>query len=219
MKLKEFKFKNEYIQSLLTLQHEVESCIATCRAKDVIEPASINIPDNFRNNVIKTKICIKVDLSEKKYGDDTLLPIKLATVYSSPVKHKKIMGSRCISPPLVPSIPELRKLLCKKYLESGSNKQSFVERNSVMEIGKLLTKYYENVDTVMLKNNVYFYPCKGTSSNESVQCKYFSIRERALNRNVFCTGCYPYIERQQYKKERLVESPTRKRPFNSLSYK
>ena len=88
---------------------------------------------------------MKVDLSEMNYEDHTMLPIKLATVYSSPVKHKMTIGSRCISPLLVPSIQELRKLLCKKYLESGSSKQSFVERNSVMEIGKLLTKYYQTL--------------------------------------------------------------------------
>ena len=84
-----------------------------------------------------------------------------------------ILSSRCTSPLLVPSIPELHKLLCNKYQESKSNKQSFIERQSVIEIGKLLTKYYQNCDTVLLHKNVYFYPCKEIPSNENAECNFF----------------------------------------------
>ena len=94
MKLKEYQFKKEYIQSPLTLQHEVQSYIATCRATDMIEPTSINITDKTRNNVIKTQTCMNVNLNETDNDNQILLPIKLATVFSSPMKDKMTMGSR-----------------------------------------------------------------------------------------------------------------------------
>ena len=87
---------------------------------------------------------------------------------------------QCTSPLLVPSIPELHKLLYNKYLESEGNKQSFMERKSVIEIGKLLTRYHQNCENVRLDKKVYFYPCRGNLSVENTECKFFFNERKGI---------------------------------------
>ena len=83
--------------------------------------------------------------------------------------------TRRISPLLVPSVSDLQRMLCQKYKETNGNKELFVKRQSVIEIGKLLIMYHLNYETVQLNKNVYFCPCKNTYNIEDAYCKYFSV--------------------------------------------
>ena len=80
--------------------------------------------------------CIKLNLSEENFCHETTTTTKLAL--------------RCNSSLLVPSVAELHRLLSVKFAESIGNTELFIERKSVIEIGKLLKMYHQKCETVQL---------------------------------------------------------------------
>ena len=104
--------------------------------------------------------------------------------------------------------------VCKKDIDL----EKFIKRNSVLKIAKWLKVFHGNYGNVKLNETNYFYPCKQCLDNEVPGCHDFTVLSKLYNGHVLYDPCNEYnsnnIKRNQ---NRLIESPSRKRPVNSLS--
>ena len=114
--------------------------------------------------------CIKLNLSEEELCKETTTKINLVLPYNYPL--------------LVPNVTELHRLLSVKFAESIGNTELFIERKSVIEIGKLLIMYHQNFETVQLSKTTYFYLCKRSTHSEVPSCNYFSVLTKSFKRDV-----------------------------------
>ena len=142
----------------------------------------------MKKNNESSNTCIELNLSEEEFCNETTT--------------KKYLALRCNSPLLVPSVAELHRLLSVKFAESIGNTELFIERKSVIEIGKLLKMYHQNCETVQLSKNTYFYLCKRITHSEVPSCEYSSVLTKSFRRDVYC-GHVPYIIKKQNKCEQV----------------
>ena len=124
---------------------------------------------------------------------------------------------RPTSPTIVPDINVLKSMLIEKHKLYEGNNISFSQRNSVIEIAKLLTRFHGNFDVIALNDDNIFYPCIQISNQKSSNCKYFKILKRNYNKTIYCDTCLTLHKLTMRKGTRIIESPTRSRPFNSLT--
>ena len=151
------------------------------------------------------------------------IPFQTSTYSAQPVIDKDIMDStdeslRSPTPPLIPCVKDLHRLLIKKYEKYGETIDLFSNRTSVKEIAKILTVFHQHKSPFALaENKVFYYPCATSHNPSCTDCLMFSIHSYAFDREVFCSMCKNNIKKKKRKINRTVESPSRKRPYNCLT--
>ena len=173
------------------------------------------------NEIITSTTKDTDDENVKQYDNEPNNSIININMHSSEFL-KESLNNRdgCVRPNsllIVPCVTQLHKLLCQKFLESDSIIEKFIQRNIVMEIAKLLKIFHKDYGTIKLNDNTYFYPCKQCLQTEISGCHDFTVLSKSYNKDVLCDSCNVYIKNIQINQNRVMESPTRKRPFNSLS--
>ena len=197
--LKDAGFNKVYVKSPLTLQHEIDSLI---NPNKLPKKRSIEAMLQNTNSLVSSVRYIECTHEKPSTPTKTLSPFK---------------NIRPISPPIVPEVQQLQSMLLAKYSTYGDDISVFNARPSVIEISKLLATYHGNFDMIKLSDNVYYYPCRTSSRDHFDTCQYFKVLTRRYERNIFCEPCTQRIIKQDRKCKRMIESPTRSRPFNSLS--
>ena len=135
--------------------------------------------------------------------------------------HKDIIRSP--TPPIVPSAEELKNMLIAKYYSVQGNVTEFSSKGSVVEIVKLLIRFYNEKSVILLNesNHTYLHPCpNGNNLLHHNSCKLFSISPYNWQKRVImCNVCQEINDRTTRKIRQKVpeESMTRFRPFNTLS--
>ena len=112
----------------------------------------------------------------------------------------------------------MQRSLRHTFIQVNGNVTEFEREISVKEVSKLLIKYHENYEAFEMDNNYrMYYPCKPCDGESSEQCQYFSVRNRTYGRELYCEPCNVLKNKRQRNVRRLVNSPTRRQPVDSMS--
>ena len=89
----------------------------------------------------------------------------------------------------------------------------------MIEITKILTVLYKDNISLPLNNGTnHYYPCATISSSVTVDCCMFSIHAYAFERSLFYNTCKDKLKKDKRKRMRVVEYPSRNRPYATLTY-
>ena len=116
-----------------------------------------------------------------------------------------MLGFRPSTPPIVPTVFELRDMLVKKYNDDDTNISSYIEKKSVNEIAKLLTKYHGSYDKFCLKDTTFFYPCIRGSIQQLPNCQYLKIHKKLYEHEILCDSCALNKRNQKRNERRKIE--------------
>ena len=169
------------------------------QSKNTSSADLFNSDTNKSSNEIITSTTEDTDNENVKHYDNEPNNISIKINMHSRDFLKESLNNRdgCVrpnSPLIVPCVTQLHKLLCQKFLESDSIIEKFIQRNSVMEIAKLLKIFHKDYGTIKLNDNTYFYPCKQCLQTEISGCHDFTVLSKSYNRDVLCDSCNLYIK-------------------------
>ena len=129
--------------------------------------------------------------------------------------------ARCDSPSLIPSVEDLHKMLQLKFKQSNRSVSIFTKMKKVTEIAKTLVKFHEDYRHIILEatqhSRIILYPCKGPRCELPQECQFYSISAREYQGGLSCITCRTTSYQVKKTQNRIVVSPSRKRPFTSLS--
>ena len=189
-------YQKQYMKAPLTLPNEIEFVLHARKG-----PQKRNL--QLIHNASSKKPCptsppIVPDINSLKHHNAT---------------NKK---PRPTSPPIVPDINSLKHMLIEKHKLIQGNILLFSKKKSVIEIAKLLTRFHGNFDVIQLTDDNIFYPCIGNTNQIPSNCQSFKILTKRYSRTVYCDSCL-ILHNQTRNRRRTIESPTRSRPFTSLT--
>ena len=148
----------------------------------------------------------------------SLIPSSLIDNEQNTHKHTE---ARCDSPSLIPSVEDLHKMLQLKFKQSNRSVSIFTKMKKVTEIAKTLVKFHEDYRHIILEatqhSTIILYPCKGPRCELPQECQFYSISAREYQGGLSCITCRTTSYQVKKTQNRIVVSPSRKRPFTSLS--
>jgi hypothetical protein len=122
------------------------------------------------------------------------------------------------TPPIIPSVTELHDELKEKFKRLCGDVELFATRSSVKEIAKILTYYHQSKISVDLGIDKQRYtPCASNNEHTCEKCQFFTIHRYHWHRDVYCETCKINERIKKRKVSRAVTSPTRMRPYASLT--
>ena len=199
------KFMKVYVKSPLTLPSEITFNInTTLTSLKRKRPLTIDVNPTLKSN--EKELVSDCDTVSRSHNSD-----KACVNYAAAVQV------RPMSPLIVPDIEKLKTMLVDKYANYVPDKSLFNTSKSVLEISKLLSIFHGNYDIIKLSDCAYYYPCKNSSTDKTSICETFSIQQRRHSTSRLCKPCREFQKLQNRKFVRVIESPTRSRPFNCLT--
>ena len=105
------------------------------------------------------------------------------------------------------------------YEEAKGNTAVFKTNESVIMISKLLSKVYDDSSPFELSyEGMTYYPCiNGVGITKNDTCELYSIRKHNTGRDMLCSSCQQQQTTKLRNRNRLVLTPSRKRPYTAMS--
>ena len=215
-----------YIQSPFSTLQDIVSFVSSINRRQIFKPTlpivSLPIPSTPETTP-SDLTCYEESVTEHINDEDSIDSTYDNDTQS--INHHAVPSTLVhISPStisFVPSIQQLHYMLRTKFAELNRDYDTFKRNSIVKQIAKLLHRYYEDDSTVSLSNvsqspMIYYICNKSKLTPYHDSCEFFNLKTRLLD-NVLCASCYQATAYDLRRKKRLVTSPSRKRPFTSMS--
>ena len=120
---------------------------------------------------------------------------------------------------LFPSKVKLHQTLRLIYSTLNGDNIAFMANPTVQSIAKMLYKFYQDDTQLHLfKNDMVYYPCNNGKQLYLINtCQYYSLSQK-FSDSKLCHSCKEDKDATKHNDKRIVVSPSRKRPYNSLSH-
>ena len=193
--------------------------------------SSIDMMNRFHQSPMTTREILKYFIKELDRQSnvvskldtikDTDLPsTKIEMIETVSKKSTITIQIRSKSPAIVPSVLNLHQRLIHKFKEDKGSRKQFYNRESVKEIAKLIHIFHRHKASFLLskwQNIAYYTWCIPEHTIPSVACTYFTLSRRKYTVPVYCENCQDKISNDKRKRNRIINTSSRARPFETLT--
>ena len=158
----------------------------------------------------------KIDNTKGTYLPST----KIETIETVSKQSSITIQIRSKSPTIVPSVIDLHQCLIHTFQQLKGSHEQFYNRESAKEIARLIHVFHGNQAPFLLSNwqNITYYPCCTPQYTLSrLLCKYFALSRRKHTCPIFCESCQDKLSKDKMKRNRIVSTLYRTRPFQTLT--
>ena len=214
------RFKLMYVKSPFVSRMEVRSLVHTLETVKNKAPklhsSSITFDNHQQTKIIHTPhepSSTPIDLSiENCYEHVNAKP-------QSELLNLSLSSSISEASSIFPS-----KYKCYQFLKNIFNNLNgdgieFRKNQSFIMTSKMLSKVFDDETPIQLSSNgMTYYPCRnGVGITNNATCNLYSLRWTNTGKDMLCDSCQQTKTYELRNSNRLVLTPTRKRPYNSMS--